>query len=453
MAANAAVLTIANAAATKNAAAGRQGDKHQMRISLSKCRLPSVCSTSSAIRGIPVPKWYIPPSASCRMPALVPMRAASATAAVATEEQNNAWNDATKEDRLAHLEAQAIKALKIAAETFDNVTFPCALIAGDVVILHLLDKAGLLKSGKVKVMFVDTFHLFEETIAFLGQKEEELGFKAIQFKAEGCDTKEEYDTKYGANLWKENIEEYDRVCKVEPFSRGLKTLETQAMVNGRRRDHGEERAFIPVYEAFGGMAKINPLAYWTFEDCFDYLLANQIAYHPLHDEGYPSIGDAKDTVPVPKEKWFEYAGERSGRFTGLTNNDGTKKTECGIHVEGAERTWDRDLWEEGKSAVVETSEDALSGKAAENMLVAVYAPWCQFCQTMEPAFEEFASQNPGIKVAKFRGDEKREFVQTVGVESFPTILYVPAEGSPVKYNGSEEERDAKSFAKFVADMS
>ena len=31
-------------------------------------------------------------------------------------------------------------------------------------------------------------------------------------------------------------------------------------------------------------------------------------------QGYPSIGDLHSTVPVPEEKWYEYAGERSGRF-------------------------------------------------------------------------------------------------------------------------------------------
>ena len=31
-------------------------------------------------------------------------------------------------------------------------------------------------------------------------------------------------------------------------------------------------------------------------------------------QGFPSIGDVHSTVPVPKAKWFEYAGERSGRF-------------------------------------------------------------------------------------------------------------------------------------------
>jgi len=372
-------------------------------------------------------------------------------AAQISEEQNAEWNDKAKADRLAHLEAQALASLKTAGEEFEHTTFPCALIAGDVVILHLLHKLGFLTNEKVKIMYVDTFHLFPETNKFLAQKEEELNFKAYQFKAEGCDTKDEYDNKYGANLWKENIEEYDRVCKVEPFGRGLKTLQTQAMLNGRRRDHGEERAFIPVYETNAGMAKVNPLAYWTFEDCFDYLNANNIAYHPLHDQGYPSIGDAKDTVPVPKEKWFDYAGERAGRFTGLTNADGSKKTECGIHVDGAERTFDRDLWE--SDAVTEVTQEMLSGSTDKDMLITVYAPWCQFCQAMESEFEAYASASPDAAAGKFRGDEVREFVQGLGVESFPTILFKPAgNNGVVKYTGSEEERTADALGKFVAEQ-
>ena len=113
-------------------------------------------------------------------------------------------------------------------------------------------------------MVVDTFHLFPETMPFLASLEKEYNFKAEVFLAEGCKDKEEYDTKYGADLWKEDIEQYDKVCKVEPFQRGLKTCETDVMINGRTRWQGFERAYIDLFENApigGGLAKVNPIAY------------------------------------------------------------------------------------------------------------------------------------------------------------------------------------------------
>ena len=64
------------------------------------------------------------------------------------------------------------------------------------------------------------------------------------------------------------------MCKVEPFQRGLKTLNTDCMINGRTRWQGFERAWIDQFENApigGGLAKCNPIAYWTFEDTFDYI--------------------------------------------------------------------------------------------------------------------------------------------------------------------------------------
>merc|ERR1719311_1639412 len=124
------------------------------------------------------------------------------------------------------------------------------------------------------------------------------------------------------------------------------------MINGRTRWQGFERAWIDQFENApigGGLAKC----------------------HPSCEKGYPSHGDAKDTIPVPsmderakkqeegftafknyewvgdKTKWLDYATERVGRFVGLANKDGSTKTECGIHVAGAEKTFDRDPWEGG----------------------------------------------------------------------------------------------------------
>lgn len=173
-----------------------------------------------------------------------------------------------------------------------NAVFPNAMIAGDVVITHLLHRLGYLDSGKCKVMVVDTFHLFPETMDFLKEMEEFYNFKAEVFCADKVPIgdKDAFDKRYGADLWKEDIDEYDRVCKVEPFQRGLKTLNTDCMINGRTRWQGIERAWIDMFENApigGGLAKCNPIAYWTLEDTFDYITKYDIPYHPLHEKGYP----------------------------------------------------------------------------------------------------------------------------------------------------------------------
>lgn len=172
--------------------------------------------------------------------------------------------------------------------------------------------------------------------------------------------------------------------------------------------------------------------------------------------------DAKDTIPIPedgstrfvdfkfegdKTPWLDYASERKGRFVGLENKDGSTKTECGIHVAGAEQTFDRDLWEEGAVKSVD-STDAASEiiKSGEEAIIAVYAPWCQFCQGMEEEFAKYA-ESAGVPVYKFRGDEEREFVQEfLNTESFPTVNFIKSDGSVVKYDS--EARSADDFSNF-----
>merc|ERR1719163_582286 len=93
----------------------------------------------------------------------------------------------SKEMRLKHLEEQAMFALKTSCENFDNAVFPNAMIAGDCVITDLLARCGYLgDEGKCKIMVVDTFHLFDETLPFLKTIEDKYNFKAEVFCAEGC---------------------------------------------------------------------------------------------------------------------------------------------------------------------------------------------------------------------------------------------------------------------------
>lgn len=390
-----------------------------------------------------------------------------------------------KTDRLDFLEQQAMEILRMAVSEFKHPVFPNAMIVGDCVITHLLHRLDYLKRRKVDIMVVDTLHLFESTMPFLRELETKYGFEAHVFRPEGCETLEDFEKLFGMGLWKTSVDEYDRAAKVEPFQRGLRELEADLMINGRRRDHGADRAYIEVAEVAplgGGLAKLNPLAYWSFEDCFDYAAQYDVPLHPTVVLGYPSQGDAKDTVPVPdpdglsgvqgdagsvrwekgtwygdKSIWLDYGSERRGRFVGLSDKDGTKKTECGIHVDGAERSWDRDLWggvgnpDDFVSAVInlENRDQALEFKTSKNpSVVVVYAPWCPFCQAMEAEFEDFAKllKDAGYPVAKYRGDVDRPFVKAeFNVKAFPTINVVTSEGL-VKYDS--EERTVDKFLAF-----
>ncbi len=66
-----------------------------------------------------------------------------------------------------------------------------------------------------------------------------------------------------------------------------------------------------------GIWKYNPLVEWTEKDLWNRIFERDLPYHPLHDQGYSSIGCAPCTNP---------GSGREGRWAGLT------KTECGLHV-------------------------------------------------------------------------------------------------------------------------
>jgi phosphoadenosine phosphosulfate reductase len=233
-------------------------------------------------------------------------------------------NEVAKKERTHQLTEQLKVDLLRTASFFERPIFTTALIAGDVVILDVMHRCGLL--DHIPVVFMNTLHLFPETTEFLEDCEERYDFQALRYLPLECSSKKDWSEKFSSDLYMTDVEAYDQHAKVEPLNRALTELEADAWINGRRRDHGFDRATLEVYEEGNVQNKINVLAHWTFRDCWDYLELNQVPYHPLHDDGYPSLGDVHSTLPVAKEKWFEYAGERSGRW------NGDNKTECGIHT-------------------------------------------------------------------------------------------------------------------------
>lgn len=176
-------------------------------------------------------------------------------------------------------------------------------------------------SHPVPIIFLDTLHLFPETLETAQKAKSIYNLDLHTYRVLGADSAESFATRYGHQLWAEDVDRFYALTKVEPLQRGLDELGTVAWITGRRRDQSEVRQHLPIFERDDqGRLKINPLAAWTRKDTWAYIFANDVLYNPLHDQGYTSIGDQPLTTPTNVGE-----DERAGRWRG------TEKTECGIH--------------------------------------------------------------------------------------------------------------------------
>ena len=85
------------------------------------------------------------------------------------------------------------------------------------------------------------------------------------------------------------------------------------------------------------------------------------------------------------------------------------------------------------------------------LLVEFYAPWCGHCKQLAPIWDKLGekySEAEDIIIAKL--DSTANELETVSVESFPTIKFFPKGGAaPVDYEGA---RTLKAMADFLAEQ-
>lgn len=85
-------------------------------------------------------------------------------------------------------------------------------------------------------------------------------------------TADEFSAKYGDKLWETDEASYDYLVKVEPAARAYKELGVRAVITGRRRSQGADRADLKVIEVDErGLIKINPLITWSFKEVKEYI--------------------------------------------------------------------------------------------------------------------------------------------------------------------------------------
>lgn len=220
----------------------------------------------------------------------------------------------------ANRELESRHPREILAWAFRNlpdVVVTTAWQPGGIVILDLLHDLGL----RPPVIFVDTLFQFPETLELAAKLRERWDLDLRVYKPEGLETESDFIARHGEALWDRDLDLYQEATKVEPMRRAMRETGAKAWISGRRRDQGGERSELAILERAGERIKVNPLATWTRKEIWGHILSNGIPYNPLHDQGYPSIGDRPLTEQADADQ-----GERSGRWKGRG------KTECGIHT-------------------------------------------------------------------------------------------------------------------------
>jgi phosphoadenosine phosphosulfate reductase len=178
---------------------------------------------------------------------------------------------------------------------------------------------------RTRIFALDTGRLPEETYQTADRVREKYGV-TIEWLFPARERVEALERGKGLFSFMVSLDNRHECCgirKVEPLGRMLSDLD--AWVTGLRRDQSITRTATPEIEldaGHGGIAKVNPIVGWGDAELRAYAGERYVPVHPLHGQGYPSIGCAPCTRAVA-------SGEhpRAGRWWW----ENPENKECGLH--------------------------------------------------------------------------------------------------------------------------
>lgn len=70
-------------------------------------------------------------------------------------------------------------------------------------------------------------------------------------------------------------------------------------------------------------------------------------------------------------------------------------------------------------------------------IIDFYADWCGPCKMVSPVLDQLSKEYEGkLRVYKVNTDEEQELSAVFGIQSIPTILFVPMSGQPQAAQGA-----------------
>ncbi len=83
-------------------------------------------------------------------------------------------------------------------------------------------------------------------------------------------------------------------------------------------------------------------------------------------------------------------------------------------------------------------------------MIDFYADWCGPCKMVAPVLDELQEEYKGkINIYKIDTEVERKLAGMFGVQSIPSILFVPKEGQPQMSTGALPK---ESFKKAISDV-
>ncbi len=83
-------------------------------------------------------------------------------------------------------------------------------------------------------------------------------------------------------------------------------------------------------------------------------------------------------------------------------------------------------------------------------IIDFYATWCGPCRNIAPILETIARDYEGqIDVYKIDVDKEQELAAIFGIQSLPSILFIPVDGQPQMIQGA---RPKKEFVKVIEEV-
>jgi len=224
-----------------------------------------------------------------------------------------------------YLYEKLVNRLKQITEKYQDVRFATSLAAEDMVITDVIAKENI----QIQLFTLNTGRLHQSTLDMhhLVQQHYKIQIHSIEPQPEKVD---QYLRDFGLNGFYDSEESKKKCCdirKVQPLQKALQ--DADAWLTGQRREQAVTRTQLEFEEQdqVRGITKFNPIFDFSEEEMWGYLLRRQVPIHPLHDQGYPSIGCEPCTRAIKQGEDI-----RAGRWWWL--QQGSK--ECGLHVAESE---------------------------------------------------------------------------------------------------------------------